>query len=248
MPASHTARAALLACALAAAPAHALTFLTEENPPLNYTEGGKITGYATEVVAELGRRAKLPVKFEVMPWSKAFVAAQGGRDTCIYATARLENRENQFQWVGPIAFNRWGVYARRDFAAEIKSLNDLKPHRIGAVTFDAKGDYLKAQSVVNLLLVEDDRENPPRLQLPKTDPNYIDLWVTSLYGARKTAGAKAGDLKLVYIIRDIPSWLACGPLVPKDVVGKLSGALASMNKDGTTRKIADRYEGKFTAQ
>ena len=240
--------ALMFIAAVAAVPAHALTFLTEENPPLNYTEGGRITGYATDVVNELGRRARVPVKLEVMPWSKAFVAAQAGRETCVYSTARLENRENLFQWVGPIAFNRWAVYARRDFAGEIKSLEDLKPHRIGAVTFDAKGDYLKAQSVVNLLLVDDDRENPARLALPKTDANYIDLWVTSLNGARKTAGRATPDIKLVYVIRDVPSWLACSPYVPKDVVGRLTGALASMNKDGTMSKIAGRYDGKFTAQ
>jgi len=234
-----------LVVAAIVAPAHALTLITEENPPLNYTVGDRVTGYATDVVREMGKRARIPLKFEVMPWAKGYVAAQAGRDNCLYSTARLENRENLFQWVGPIAFNRWGVYGRTDFSAEIRSLDDLKPHRIGAVTFDAKADYLKAKSVVNLLLVDEDRENPPRLFLPKTDANYIDLWVTSLFGARQTAGAKLKDIKLVYTIRDVPSWLACSPYVPREVVGKFSGALKSMEKDGTLQKIADRYEGKF---
>jgi polar amino acid transport system substrate-binding protein len=235
---------ALVVAALVA-PAHALTLITEENPPLNYTEGGRVIGYATAVVTEMGKRARIPLKFAVMPWAKGYVAAQAGRDNCLYSTARLENRENLFQWVGPIAFNRWGVYGRTDFAAEIRSLEDLKPHRIGAVTFDAKADYLKAQSVVNLLLVDDDRANPPRLFLPKTDANYIDLWVTSLRGAKQTAGGRLKDIKLVYTIRDVPSWLACSPYVPREVIGKLRGALASMDKDGTLQRIADRYEGKF---
>ncbi len=235
---------ALVVAALAA-PAHALTFITEENPPLNYTEGGRVTGYATEVVTEMGKRARIPLKFVVMPWEKAYVAAQSGRDNCLYATARLENRENLFQWVGPIALNRWAVYGRTEFAADIRSVEDLKPHRIGAVTFDAKADYLKAQSVVNLLLVDEDRANPPRLFLPKTDADYIDLWVTSFAGAQRTAGARFKELKLVYTIRDVPSWLACSPQVPRDVVGKLGGALQSMRKDGTLQKIADRYERKF---
>jgi len=43
----------------------------------------------------------------------------------------------------------------------------------------------------------------------------------------------------------VPSWLACSPQVPRDVVGKLGGALQSMRKDGTLQKIADRYERKF---
>jgi polar amino acid transport system substrate-binding protein len=234
-----------LVVAAIVAPAHALTLITEENPPLNYTEGGRVAGYATEVVTEMGKRARIPLKFEVMPWAKGYVAAQAGRDNCIYAIARLENRENLFQWVGPIAFNRWAVYGRTDFAGTIRSLDDLKPHRIGAVTFDAKADYLKAQSVVNLLLVDEDRENPPRLFLPKTDANYIDLWVTSLLGAKQTAGARLKDIKLVYTIRDVPSFLACSPYVPRDVVGKFGGALASMKKDGSLQKIADRYDRKF---
>jgi polar amino acid transport system substrate-binding protein len=234
-----------LVAAAIVAPAQALNLITEENPPLNYTEGGRVAGYATEVVTEMGKRARIPLKFLVMPWAKGYVAAQSGRDNCIYAIARLENRENQFQWVGPIAFNRWAVYGRTDFAATIRSLADLKPHRIGAVTFDAKADYLKAMSVVNLLLVDEDRENPPRLFLPKTDPNYIDLWVTSLLGAKQTAGARLKDIKLVYTIRDVPSFLACSPQVPRDVVGKFAGALASMNKDGSLQRIADRYDRKF---
>ncbi len=234
-----------LVVAAIAAPAQALTLITQENPPLNYTEGGRVLGYATEVVTEMAKRARIPLKLEVMPWAKGYVAAQTGRDKCIYAVARLENRENLFQWVGPIAFNRWAVYGRNDFAGTIRSVDDLKPHRLGAVTFDAKADYLKSKSVVNLLLVADDRENPPRLFLPKTDADYIDLWVTSLAGAKKTAGARAKDIKLVYTIRDLPTFLACSPQVPRDVVGRFGGALASMKKDGTLEKIASRYEGRF---
>ena len=242
-------RSVLAAAALAVAlPAHALTLITEENPPLNFTDGGKLTGYATDVVTEMGRRAKVPLKFDVMAWSKGYPMAQAGKDHCIYSTARLPARERQFQWVGPIAFNRWGVFARNDFAGKIGALDDLKPHRIGAVTFDAKADFLKENSVVNLLLVDRDADNPARLFLPRTDPNYIDLWVTSLFGATKTAGAKAGDVKLVYTIRDVPSWLACSPYVPKDTVGKLAAALASMNQDGTMKKIAGGYERFFAPQ
>jgi polar amino acid transport system substrate-binding protein len=238
-------RTLLAAAALACAPAHALTLITEENPPLNFTDGGRLTGFATEVVTEMGRRAKVPLKFEVMAWSKGYPMAQGGKDHCIYSTARLPARERSFQWVGPVAFNRWGVFARQDFAGKIGALDDLKPHRIGAVTFDAKADFLKENSVVNLLLVDRDADNPARLFLPRTDPNYIDLWVTSLAGAQRTAGPKSGELKLVYTIRDVPSWLACSPYVQKDTLGKLAAALASMNQDGTMAKIAGSYEKSF---
>ena len=43
-----------LAVAMTAPAADALTLLTEENPPFNYTEKGKVAGLSTEVVSELG--------------------------------------------------------------------------------------------------------------------------------------------------------------------------------------------------
>jgi len=53
--------AALLA--FAATPAAALTFVTEEAPPYNFTEGGKVTGLSTQVLQEAGQgieRARAP--------------------------------------------------------------------------------------------------------------------------------------------------------------------------------------------
>ena len=67
------AAAALL---LASPPALALKLLTEENPPLNYTENKKLTGMATDVVQEMLKRAKIKPDIEVMAWDKAYEKAQ----------------------------------------------------------------------------------------------------------------------------------------------------------------------------
>src|SRR5262245_12977020 len=111
--------------AMVAAHACALTLLTEENPPFNYTDKGKLVGSGADVVAEMVKRANLSATTEVLPWDKAYVRAQGARETCLFSTARLENRERQFVWVGPIGTNVWAVFGRSDFAASVKSLDDL---------------------------------------------------------------------------------------------------------------------------
>ncbi len=49
-------------------------------------------------------------------------------------------------------------------------------------------------------------------------------------------------------IRDVPSCLACSPYVPKDTLGKLAAALASMKQDGTMTRIAGDYEKFFAPQ
>jgi polar amino acid transport system substrate-binding protein len=224
----------------------ALTLLTEENPPFNYTENGKLTGLVTDLVVETAKRANVPYTVEVLPWSRAYGRTQAERDTCLFAMARLDNREKLFLWVGPYASNLWGVYGKGDFTASVRALPDLKPYRIGGVVNDAKVEYLKENGVTNIRMVQDDRQNPPRLLLAKEDPNHLDLWVTGYYGARDVArAANVGDTKLVFIVRDIPLYLACSPQTSPAIVNALSEAVDRIRAEGLPAKLTAAYEKKF---
>lgn len=237
--------AAVLVLATPAASAP-LTLLTEENPPFNYSEGGTLTGLVTELVQEAARRAGVPVVLEVLPWARAYTRAQAERDTCLFATARLPSREKLFVWIGPLASNRWGVYGKADWTRPVKALPDLKPYRIGGVTSDAKVDYLRENGVTNIRLAADDRQNPPRLFLPATDPDRIDLWVTGFFGAAGVArAARSGDVKLVFVARDIPLYLACSPQTAPATVRALATAVEQMRDEGVLARAAGAYEKKF---
>ncbi len=237
---------ALAAVAALCRPAVAVTLLTEENPPFNYTENGKVTGLVTELVLETARRANVPYTVEVLPWNRAYGRTQAERDTCLFATARLESREKLFTWVGPYASNLWGAYGKGDFGTQVRSLADLKTLRIAGVANDAKVDYLKENGVTNIRLVTDDRQNPQRLLLPKDDPNHVDLWVTGYYGARDVAhAAKVEGLKLVFVVRDIPLYLACSPQTSPAIVRALSESLEKIRAEGLPEKLAAQYEKKF---
>jgi len=228
---------------ITAQPALALKVLTEENPPLNYTENKKLTGMATEVVQEMGKRAKMKLDFEVMAWTKAYEKAQADKETCLYSTARLPNRENAFKWVGPIATNKWGLFALGGFKQEIKSLNDAKPFRIGGVARDAKTEFLKQWGVTNIFEVEDDRLNPGKLTLNRKETAKIDLWITSVASAKQVAErAKVPGVKLVYLAREEESYLACSPRTSAATLEALTGALDRMKKDGAHSKIIKTYE------
>lgn len=238
--------AAFLAASLVAPTAQALSFLTEENPPFNYRESGKLTGLSTEVVTEMAKRAGLSPGFEVLAWEEGYRRAQSKKDTCIYSTARVEIRERVFRWVGPIAVNRWAFFAKADFAKPIRSLEDARSLKVGAVERDAKVELLSANAVTNILTVDDDVKNPPRLLLKRDDPNRIDLWATGLYaGKRIAAQAKVPDLKAVFVFSEQPLYLACGTQTPAATTDKLSAALEAMKKDGTLARITADYEKRF---
>lgn len=237
---------ALVAGLFVVVPAAALTLLSEENPPFNYTEKGKLAGSAADIVRDMAIRAGVPVKFEVLPWDTAFVRAQGEREICLFATARLENRERLFLWVGPIAMNLWAVFGKGDFAPSIRTLKDLVPYRIGTVLRDAKAEFLRENGVNDLRSVRDDALNPPLLFLPRDNPDHIDLWITGLYSAREVAkAAKVTDIKLVFIASEQPLFLACSPQTDRKVVKAMADALETMKADGSFKRITAEYEKRF---
>ena len=238
-------RTAGLMTALLAVPqaSFALKLLTEENPPLNYTENKKLTGMGTEVVQEMGKRAGVKLDTQVMNWDDAYMKAQADKETCVYSTARLGNRENLFKWIGPIAVNKWGLYALGGFKTPIKSLQDARPLRVGGVERDAKTEYLKQNNITNVVEEDNDKLNPAKLTLDRKAAQKIDLWVTNIATAKKVAQqAKVSDVKLVYVVREVESYLACSPRTQPATLKSLQDALDSMKKDGSYDKIIKSYE------
>jgi polar amino acid transport system substrate-binding protein len=238
----HITAVLVLTFALAAAPGRALTLLTEENPPFNYTEQGKVVGLSTEIVSELGKRSGLVLEIKSLPWEKAYVATQADKETCLYSTVRLDNRERLFHWIGPIATNRWVLIGKRDFAGTVKVVEDAKKYRVGVVAKDAKIEFLMSKGVTDLREVSDDSMNPPRLVLDRDDPNRIDLWATSAYAARWTAlRVDVKDLRVILPLRAVPLYLACGRNTSKETVQALTRAFEQVRKDGTLKRITDRH-------
>ena len=240
--------AALIVALLLAStgPAAALTLLTEEDPPFSYSDKGKLAGSATDVVREMTSRAGVPAKFDVLPAEKAFVRAQAERDTCVFATPRLENRERLFVWIGPIATNLWAVYGKGDFAPSIRTVKDMAPYRIGVVARDPKAEFLRENGVADVRVFRDDAQNPQRLFLARDNPEHIDLWITGLYSGRAAAkAAKVSDMKLVFIALEEPLFLACSPRTDPSIVKALGDALAAMKADGSFKQITTEYEKRF---
>ena len=221
------------------AQAQSITFLTEENPPFNFTQAGKPAGISTEIITEMIKRADLKARFEILNWDTAYRRAQADKDTCLYSTARLAERERLFRWIGPITNNKWVLVAKSDFSASINNDADARKYKIGAIKTDAKAEFLRAKAITNISYSDNEVEIPPKLFLKKDDPARIDLWVSGLYAYQTVAAkAKVSDVKTVYRVGEQPLFLACSPRTSDDVFNKLYAAEQSMRKDGTWNKLA----------
>jgi polar amino acid transport system substrate-binding protein len=137
-----------------AAPLHALdlTIYTEEFPPFNYTQKGKVTGVSTEVVEKMMATTDYRIRIKSLPWSDAYERAQKEENTLIYSISRNAKREKLFKWIGVVTPTTYSVKAlttRDDIA--INSLEDMKSYRIGTNVDDVMELWLidKGFSVSN---------------------------------------------------------------------------------------------------
>jgi len=220
--------------------ASSLTFLTEENPPLNYMQNGRLVGFSAAVVREMTRRSELAADIKLVAWSEAFQRAQTDPGVCAFSTARLPARNSMFQWVGPISRGYWSAFALEGFADYVPKVEDLKKYRIGVVG-DARARYLRQRGFANLVEVEKDTDNPAKLTLDAKKEGGVDLWITQGYMAIEIARkAGVGPIKEVFAgIMNQEYWLACHLQMPRETIRNLSEALDGMRKDGTYRRLND---------
>jgi polar amino acid transport system substrate-binding protein len=166
--------------------------------------------------------------------------AQHLPDTCAFSVSRRSDREALFQWIGPIASNKWALFARKDFADKLTTLADARRYRIGGLRADAKTEFLVARGI-EVETIGTDRGNAVKLAAHR-----IDLWVTGLYtGERSAAAEGVTDIKPVLVFHETPSYLACSHGTSAETVRRLEQALEALRKEGFIKRAQEQHRANF---
>jgi len=110
-----------LICLYSQVEASRLKVITEDFAPFNYLENKKVTGFTTEIVKELIKRTGVLIerdKILLWPWKRAYDTALNENNVLLFTTTRTPQRENLFNWVGPI-------YPREQWMFRLKSRKDI---------------------------------------------------------------------------------------------------------------------------
>jgi polar amino acid transport system substrate-binding protein len=209
-----------------------MTILTEEFPPFNYTDGGSLTGVTTQVVREITRRLEIPDPIEVLPWARGYKRLLAEPNVVLFTTARTQERESLFHWVGPLFSVRLGFYARKSDRRRIESLEDAM--QVGAIATykdDFREQLLKSLGFSNL-----DSSNSPQSNLRKLMSGRVDLWFFDNIGAPRLArevGIDPGDIEAVFTYQTHYAYIAISKQTPPAIVHPWQKTLDEMKSDGT---------------
>lgn len=206
---------------------------TEQLPPYNYMEDGKVLGRSTELLKELFEKTGHTIyqnNINLTAWSRGYHEAQNTKNTLIYSVARTPERENIFKWVGPIDKLAVGLVAKKSSHISIKTTESFNNYTIG-VMHDTAAEMMLLN--LGLKISDLERFSNPQAQLKKLAEGRIDMvafGVEGLYFMLKDAGFNPSDYETVYILKEADLYFAFHKDTDDGLIAQLNTTLKSIQK------------------
>jgi polar amino acid transport system substrate-binding protein len=242
----HALLSALLASGAGVAHAETLKVLTEEFPPYNYTENGRITGFSTAVVQAVLQEAHLQGEFQSLPWARAYEMAQTRDSVLIYSITRNPQREKLFKWVGVIAPTQYHLFSLPERKLRFERLEQAKVYQTATVNEDAGEQFLLAKGFVKGQNLQSSVKY--ELNYEKLKRGRVDLWIApelvAVYLARQAGDVPAQALARSYTIAELGSdgyYMAFGAGTPDALVERLVKGLAAIKSNGTYDALKKKW-------
>ena len=200
-----------------------LQLITEDYPPFNMRNPKSMEYYgsSTILVEEGLKNSGINYSIRSMPWTRALLTAQTEAQTCAFSVSRTPERENWFKWVALLAENKWVIFAKRDRAIKLASLDQAKPLVIGSYVGDAIEKFLIQQGFRVQATASDE------LNLDKLENNRIDLWATGeLVGQYYMAKHNQTGFEKLLEFGKTKMYLACNKDLPDEIARQIALAIA----------------------
>ena len=220
--------------------ADTLTFLSNNSMPFGAEKEGKPVGFAVEIMQEIMQRLGRADTIEFDDWKVVYERTLTEPNTVLWPPSRTPEREALFKWVGPLIPEKVVLFARKDAGLIINSLEDAKKvGGIATVAGYASEKLLKKHGFTNLVSQRGAMQGPDALKFGR-----VDLWISSNITMKQTALAANVDPDLfepLFVVKEIPSYLAFSKSIPDEVVNQWQAALDNMKRDGTWERIVSGW-------
>jgi polar amino acid transport system substrate-binding protein len=227
-----------------------LTYITHQFPPFNFQNDGRLQGTSVDLLEMVWERMGVNMNrsvIEFLPWTEGYKRTLNERNTVLFATARLPEREQQFKWAGPIGSDTKVLLTKKDKNITIAGPGDLKNYRIGVIMDDSAIQLLLNNGARKEDLVVG-KSSKPIIEMLQNDS--IDAWAYSETAGRwliQDSGANASDYRAAYVLGKIEAYYAFNKETPDSIVQSFQHALdyikSTKDQDGVSvyERILSRY-------
>jgi polar amino acid transport system substrate-binding protein len=222
-----------------------LNIYTEEFPPFNFTEKGKITGVSTEIVRHVMAYTGIQYQIKSLPWQETFRRAQVEPNSLIFSISRNKSREKKFKWIGiivPTSYFVMALKSRTDI--KIESLEDMKKYKIGTTVDDIVESWLIGKGFDTGTFLRSNGENATLKNFMNLVNNRTDICpfpdAVAYHIVRKAGHTNPNLLiKKTFPIQELSGGyhIAAGLKTPDSVIARISQALREFKQSDNFYKI-----------
>lgn len=231
--------------------AEKVTIYTEELPPYNFMENGKIAGVSTEIVETVMKRAGIDYVIETNSWPVTYEKARENPNALIYSISRRVKRESLFKWIGAIVPSvQYSVFALHDRTdISINRLDDLRKYRIGTTVGDAREAYFVNKGFDLKDFQRSEGKDANMMSYKELRTGIIDLWpmpdIVAYYEVRQAGHDLFQVLRKVFELTEISQgegyYLAASLSTPDGLVKRVSAQLAELKRSPEYKAILEKW-------
>jgi polar amino acid transport system substrate-binding protein len=221
-----------------------LNFITESYPPYNFESEGKLQGISVDLLMAATKNSSSSLtteKIRLLPWPRAYKMALLGPKIVLFSTTRTEEREQRFNWVGPISPTRIVLMAKKSDAIVISSASDIKSYVVGAIPNDIGDQLVKETGIKSSSITYIAKADSLAKMLAA---GRIKLWAYEENVARwfiKEAGLDNNDFEPVYTLKESDLYYAFSNDVEKETLELLQKAIDEVKASAVFDEIKANY-------
>lgn len=230
----------LLSCLALAANAADLQLLTDNHPPLHFQQGDQLVGFGVDVVRALAEQTGDHINLQQVPLLRALRMAVDTPDTGVFTVLRTEERDDRYQWVGPLIEVETALYAQDTRHPRVQSLQEAD--RLGRITAPRKWlvySYLQQQGLNNLYGVETPEQMMRLFSLGRTD--FVVSDTLSIASLAREQGMEPGRLQYQIPLMKQNTYIAFSLQTDPKQVARWQQALNSLRANGRLEQMRQRW-------
>ena len=232
-----------LVISCAATYATELTILSEEWPPISFSNNKVPDGMAVEVVSAIQARLGSNQAISITPWARAYALLLGTPNVMLFTVGRNNEREKLMTLVGPVAVSKTQVFTRKGNANRLLALGDaLRKQPIGAYRSSI---FAKAAESHGFAAIE--LAATPQVTANMLIRGRIEMWVDgslAVPAILKEAGYSIDDVEPVMTLDSLELYLAFSPGTDSATVDAWEKGLRDIKQDGTFGRIYQKWLGR----
>jgi polar amino acid transport system substrate-binding protein len=227
-----------------------LTYITEQFPPFNFKEDGKLQGISVDLLEIAWQRMGEDLNRSVirlLSWTDGYKETLEKNNTVLFAVGRSPEREDLFKWAGPIGSSWYVLLTKMEKNISITTPKDIKKLKIGAIE-----DDLAIQMLLDKGVEKDDIiiETTSEAIIEKLKNGSIDAWayndLTAIWQLQKS-GINVSDYVVSYVLGGADAYLAFNKEVPDSLVQSFQESIdyimAKEDEDG--KSSFERIQAKY---